>query len=334
MKSAKPVLLTGDVNSSGTSPDEQFFLARIDILNEKITLDFSFVPNPIGADVPFGGCVYYVVRSRTISPLLNRLLEEASQLSFPLVVELPDDDAAFALRLVNSGAFWVVAPLELNLRRVWEVIQCASIHMDARRELAGVLIPETLLDRESALNVFVSRSYEPDNEDSLAFSSAITPLRNEHGRNFFFMKERYGGSDLRSSICRNIADADCFLAFLSPTGKITDRIYLDHLIASLSRLHDTSPRASILSELDGPPAKVKPPFEVSDLIRQSPNVMWEMGYAYALGKPMILIEKATDGTAASRIPALVTDAARVKYVTHTDLALQLHFGLLSKTVKI
>ena len=59
--------------------------------------------------------------------------------------------------------------------------------------------------------------------------------------------------------------------------------------------------------------------------------MWEMGYAYALGKPMILIEKASDGTSASRIPALVTDAARVKYVTHIDLALQLHFGLLSKT---
>jgi hypothetical protein len=62
---------------------------------------------------------------------------------------------------------------------------------------------------------------------------------------------------------------------------------------------------------------------VAQMSTQSSNTMYEIGYADAVRKTVILLHR----TGSSDIPALLNGLHRVEYSTSVELAMRLHFGL-------
>jgi hypothetical protein len=291
--------------------------------------------------------VYFTLYTANERRNLDSLLHNCIQRRINVIVEIDVDSGEIALELISSGAFWVVPKIPgTKPERLAAIIRAAATSRESRGALFQDLKASSTRKPRAAVNrparFFVSMNLKDDHEDFDAYNNALRPLSKslpaeiksalDHADN--------GAQGLRERIAGHIKAAELYIAFLSPTGRITERLWLWEFLSlipylkTLAESTDGNPAPSYkhdsqrLSEL----LRASDIVDQNHLFLQSPSVMWEVGYAFALGKTIVFLSKSEYAGARIQPPAMARDAYRIEYVSHTDLALRLFFGLKPNSV--
>lgn len=291
--------------------------------------------------------VYFTLYTANDRHKLDSLLHNCIQRRINVVVEIDVDSGEIALELISSGAFWVVPKIPpTKPERLAAIIRAAATSRESRGALFQDLKASSTLKTRAASNrpdrFFVSMNLKDDHEDFDAFNNVLRPLSKSLPAEIKSALDYAdnGALGLRKRIAGHIKAAELYIAFLSPTGRITERAwlweflslipYLKTLVASIdgnaapSCKHDSQRLSELLRGSDI--------VDQSHLFLQSPSVMWEVGYAFALRKKIVFLSKSEYAGAKIQPPAMARDTYCIEYVSHTDLALRLFLGLKPNSV--
>lgn len=280
---------------------------------------------------------------------LRSLLEVSKNRRVNVVVESRVDDGRLALKWVGLGAFWVVSDAQWGrLERLATIIRAAALSRDSRSQLFQDLKSkpaEKLLNPSSGqVRCFVSMNLRECHEDGSALELALRPLCNHLPVDIRSAVDHpdSGHQSLRERIAGHIREADICIAFLSPTGRMSERFFLYGLLSHIPYLrritqNDLRSESSIeefgaetLAEL----LKCSGEIDRSDLFLQSPSVMWEVGFAFALSKTIVFLCKSEYVGLTISPPAMTVGSYRVEFENHIDLALRLYFGLKQDLTRV